>query len=395
MPRIVGLGDPVTDVVYHASRDAIVALLRDAHDAHDADEVEIGGCVPVSARELRALVRAIPERDAVVSPGGSAANVLKGIAQCAADDASSTTSCVFVGTVDGRDDVGAAYGDALRRARVESALMAYEGDDASDAEGENGIIGSARCVCLVDDRGQRTMRTYLGASAKTRADDLPSEALRSADVLHAEGYALYKPDVLARACALAKENGALVSLDLASFEVVRHCRDALRETLESGVVDVIFCNEDEARELVRGIDDDGCARAQESHPQLNGRDVERPSEETELAALAYLLRYVKLAVCSRGKRGCVAMNAEGERSESRAEGVEVIDTTGAGDTFTSGFLHAYLAGGSLRQCGDAGCAAGAEVVQVRGAEMDDDRWRRVREKIAIILGKERSPSATM
>ena len=84
MPRIVGLGDPVTDVVYHASRDAIVALLRDAHDAHDADEVEIGGCVPVSARELRALVRAIPERDAVVSPGGSAANVLKGIAQCAA-----------------------------------------------------------------------------------------------------------------------------------------------------------------------------------------------------------------------------------------------------------------------------------------------------------------------
>jgi sugar/nucleoside kinase (ribokinase family) len=110
--------------------------------------------------------------------------------------------------------------------------------------------------------------------------------------------------------------------------------------------------------------------------------------------LAYLLRYVKLAVCSRGKRGCVAMNAEGERSESRAEGVEAIDTTGAGDTFTSGFLHAYLAGGSLRQCGDAGCAAGAEVVQVRGAEMDDDRWRRVREKIAIILGKERSPSAT-
>ena len=46
------------------------------------------------------------------------------------------------------------------------------------------------------------------------------------------------------------------------------------------------------------------------------------------------------------------------------------DGYGAGDTFTSGFLHAYIAGGSLRQCGDAGCAAGAEIVQVRGAEMD-------------------------
>ena len=68
--------------------------------------------------------------------------------------------------------------------------------------------------------------------------------------------------------------------------------------------------------------------------------------------------------------------------------MNVIDTTGAGDTFTSGFLHAYLVGGSLRQCGDAGCAAGAEIVQVRGAEMDETRWRRVAEKIERILRRD-------
>ena len=117
----------------------------------------------------------------------------------------------------------------------------------------------------------------------------------------------------------------------------------------------------------------------------NGRDVERPDAETETAALEWLLRHVKVATCSRGKRGCVSMNAEGARAESLAEGVVAIDTTGAGDTFTSGFLYAYLVGGSLQQCSDAGCAAGAEVVQIRGAAMDVDRWNRVREKVATIL----------
>ena len=144
---------------------------------------------------------------------------------------------------------------------------------------------------------------------------------------------------------------------------------------------MVFCNEDEARELARGT-------SSEARPPTNGRAAERPSEEVETEALKHLLRFVRVATCSRGKRGCVSMNAAGERAESRAEGVTAIDTTGAGDTFTSGFLHAYIAGGSLRQCGDAGCAAGAEIVQVRGAEMDETRWRRVAEKIERILRRD-------
>lgn len=67
------------------------------------------------------------------------------------------------------------------------------------------------------------MWMYLGVSVKTRADDLLSEALRSADVLYVEGYVLYKLDVLVCVCVLVKENGVFVSLDLVLFEVVRYC----------------------------------------------------------------------------------------------------------------------------------------------------------------------------
>jgi len=390
--RVVGLGDPVTDVLCRVSRaDALDILRAVGGEPHDDDDdvadvdVEVGGCVAVrDASDLDAIVARVDASSRVTTPGGSAANVLKGLAGIrrgtreTKDDADADADAptfTFIGTIEDGDKVGAAYETALTRAGVEAALVRRTR--------ETPPLGSARCVCLVDEGGQRTMRTYLGAAAKTTVDDVPMDVLARADVLHAEGYALYKPEVLRAACAAAKANGALVSLDLASFEVVRNRRDALEDILRSGMIDLVFCNEDEARELARGTSSE-----RETRPPANGRAAERPSEETETEAMRYLLRFVEVATCSRGKRGCVSMNAVGERAESSAEGVTAIDTTGAGDTFTSGFLHAYLAGGSLRQCGDAGCAAGAEIVQVRGAEMDDARWRRVAEKIERVLRRE-------
>ena len=394
---IIGLGDPVTDILYRASRHEIITLLRD-DDYKDADAdagggggataVEIGGCVPVDARRLERILDAIDgegdggERRTRVTPGGSAANVLKCIAkirECKIDDddadAADVDACAFVGGVDGSDDVGIAYERALRNAGVKPALIWH--NSGASAATKTAPVGSARCLCLVDEHGQRTMRTYLGASAQTRAEDLPEDVLKKAKVLHMEGYALYKPDVVRRACAIAKENGAMVSIDLASFEVVRNCRDALDEALKSGWIDVVFCNEDEARELV-AVSDNALGNG-------NGRSAPRPSEETENEALEYLLRFVKVATCSKGKRGCVSMNREGEKATSRAEGVNAIDTTGAGDTFTGAFLHALLRGGSLQQCGDAGCAAAAQVVQVRGAEMDESRWKIIRDKLSRLV----------
>ena len=60
-------------------------------------------------------------------------------------------------------------------------------------------------------------------------------------MLHLEGYALYRPEVAEAAVAAARAAGALVSLDLASFELVRFLRaDVLRFLAR---VDLVFCNE--------------------------------------------------------------------------------------------------------------------------------------------------------
>ncbi|MEV5070166.1 carbohydrate kinase family protein [Microbacterium sp. LMI12-1-1.1] len=62
----------------------------------------------------------------------------------------------------------------------------------------------------------------------------------------------------------------------------------------------------------------------------------------------------RLAVCTRGARGAVALAASGERATVAAQPVTVVDTNGAGDAFFAGFLAASLAGADLDGCLDSG-----------------------------------------
>jgi sugar/nucleoside kinase (ribokinase family) len=54
--------------------------------------------------------------------------------------------------------------------------------------------------------------------------------------------------------------------------------------------------------------------------------------------------------------------------------VVVKDTTGAGDLFSSGFIHAYLQGKSLKECLLAGRDVAAQVVSVYGVDIPDCEW---------------------
>ena len=80
-----------------------------------------------------------------------------------------------------------------------------------------------------------------------------------------------------------------------------------------------------------------------------------------------------------------AAAADGAVAQSPACGVPVVDTVGAGDYFTAGFLHAQLAGASLVACTSCGCAAGTAAVQAAGAELGDAALQQLRRDIAAIL----------
>ncbi|MEW5301110.1 MAG: hypothetical protein WDW36_003990 [Sanguina aurantia] len=344
--RVVCLGDPVTDILAHISH----AYLRTITN-------EPGGCIPVPAHEMEELVSSSGlECQHIRLPGGSAANVCKGLAGMAQH-----MRCSFIGMV-GCDSTGAEYGEALLLQGVEPALLTSLSGSPS-----------ATSLCLVTPDGQRTMRTCLGASLELRsasqvASGWISPGLR---LLHCEGYNLYRPQLALAMAASAKAVGASVSMDLASFELVRNCLPALLELLTSGSLDVIFANEEEAMMLASelGLVEPGAS-----------------AEAQVAAAQTFLLQHCQVAVTSLGPRGCCAQGRDGEVGLSAACRVSVVDTIGAGDYFTAGFLSAWLQGASLQQCSAAGCAAGSEAVQSVGAQLDPAAILRLQVSLAAIIG---------
>ena len=51
---------------------------------------------------------------------------------------------------------------------------------------------------------------------------------------------------------------------------------------------------------------------------------------------------------------------------------EIIDTTGAGDSFVAGFIHALMDGKSTRECIELGCEISARVIKVIGCNLPKD-----------------------
>jgi len=79
--------------------------------------------------------------------------------------------------------------------------------------------------------------------------------------------------------------------------------------------------------------------------------------EDDAASEAMIDRFlsagVRVAVVTRGAKGSVAATLE-ERAETGIRHVDVVDTTGAGDSFIAGFLSVHIAGGSLQEAVEAG-----------------------------------------
>ena len=302
-------------------------------------------------------------------PGGSAANVSKclaGLSAGAETPGLHPLSVSFVGMVGG-DAGGEQYRRMLQAHGVHPAL---EESAAADK-------ATATCLCLVTPDGQRTMRTYLGAAVDFQ--DLPESfaAAPGLRLAHFEGYCLYRARLAEAAMRAARTAGAQISLDLASFEIVRGCWDALEAILRAGLVDVVFCNEDEAAAV--------CEVAALTGGSSGGGGAD-PDAAVE-AALTHLLQFSSVVVVSKGKRGCVAAAREAARVAAPAAGVQVVDTVGAGDFFSAGFLYAWLQDAPLQTCAQCGCAAGAAAVQAAGAELGLEATQALRGSIAALLAR--------
>lgn len=186
--------------------------------------------------------------------------------------------------------------------------------------------------------GQRAGVTYAGTIALLESNDVPDELLQSARHLHMGAYFLQTrlhPEA-AELFERAQKLGLTTSVDC-NYDPAERWDSNLRGVLRH--TNIFFPNEDEALKLTGASTPAEAAR--------------------ELAALA------ETVAVKRGGNG-VFVATHGEEFEVAAVPVEVVDTTGAGDSFNAGFLAEYLKGGALPACAEAGIRAGARSVREVG-----------------------------
>ena len=301
-----------------------------------------GGSKRISRSDLREMICEWGEFKS--QPGGSAANTCRALA------VGFDVPTSIVGSVSS-DEWGAMFLSSMRRCGIGTGGVKH----VDSAEGMTGRC----CVFVERNDGRRTMRTCMDDCVRLQADDLRQDYFQGAEWVFLSAYALYGKGLLARSVELAVEAGCSVALDLASFEVVRAFREELLEVLAAGNVSIVFGNEDEAGALFPDAAGDAGAAVRQMLSVANS---------------------IKRACVTLGPGGCCAAERD-EKNEitvvsvKACEGVQVLDTTGAGDAFQAGFIYGVLNGHTLERCCEIGNLAGGGAVMNLGAELTPDAWQ--------------------
>ena len=312
--QLLGISNAIVDVLAHI----------------DAKFLEEIGAVPGSmtlvdmdrAREIYSNMGPATEMS-----GGSVANSIAGFANLGG-------STAYIGRVKA-DQLGGIFNHDMRSLGVDVRLEAAE-DGAP----------TARSLILITEDGQRTMQTYLGACTELSANDITPETIGTPKAVLIEGYVWdlpEGPELTAKAIDIARSNDTAVALSLSdSFCVERH-RDSFEHAVRNGV-DIVVADEDEVNALVGTSDFDDTLEA------LDGYD--------------------NLFAITRSEKGSVIVHGD-ERIVQAANPVDaIVDTTGAGDAYTAGFLYGWVNEKSLAECARLGTFCGATVIQQLGARIE-------------------------
>ncbi|WP_193337697.1 adenosine kinase [Devosia beringensis] len=257
--------------------------------------------------------------------GGSAANTAAGIASLGGRAA-------FVGKV--ADDV---LGDVFE------ADLNDIGVHYNTSRLKNGAL-TARSMIFLSEDGERTMNTYLGACHQLTEADIHPDEIGGAAITFMEGF-LWDPVEAKKAFVLAAhyahKHERAAALTLSDPFCVDRFRAEFLDLIRSKTIDYVFANVHELKSLYETDD--------------LGEAVRQIAKDAEVAAI------------TMGADGAMAV-FNGEITSVPAFPIDkVVDATGAGDLFASGFLLGLARNQSMESALKTGCLAAHEVISHIGA----------------------------
>ena len=254
--------------------------------------------------------------------GGSVANSIVGLSQLG-------NKVGFIGKVCD-DDFGSKYEEGLKKENVEYFYSKKKEE-----------LPTGTCLVLITPDSERTMCTFLGTAGKINEKDVDINAIKNSEIIFLEGY-LWDEGDPKKAFNKAIDNSNQVAMSLSDqFCVDRHKPHFL--DLVKNKLDITFANEQEIMSLINAKQFD---------------EVINFSKELG-----------KLIVLTRGEKGAIAIQGNDVVECGAKKDLKIVDLTGAGDLFASGFLHGHVNKLSLKESLQKGTEMSSKVIQQIGARL--------------------------
>jgi sugar/nucleoside kinase (ribokinase family) len=262
-----------------------------------------------------------------IEAGGSVANTMAGISYLGGNSS-------FIGKVNS-DEFGRIYKKSLEKIKVNFYYS---------EKSENLSTGAS--IIFITPDSERTMCTYLGISSQLSKGDINEEHIKDHELIFLEGYLWDKgisEEMFKHVIDLAKKNNTGIAMSLSDiFCVSRHRNDFFKLLVND--LNILIGNENEINELMQ--------------------------KNNLLDSINELKKINKIVVITRSENGSlVILNNEITKCESiKVE--KVLDVTGAGDLFASGFLKEYLDKSNINKCLQTGSELAAKVIEKIGARLN-------------------------
>lgn len=321
---ILGIGNALIDVLINIPDDAVLQKFG----------LPKGSMTLVDAALSAEIKKATKNDDRIIQTGGSAANTIHGIAKLGG-------KCGYIGKISD-DEMGRFYVSDFNANHINTHFFYSP-------------TGTGHATALVSQDSERTFGTYLGAALELVPEEMTAEIIGQYGIMHIEGYLVQNHALIEAAMKTAKENGLLVSIDMASFNIVEQNLEFLH-TIIRNYVDIVFANEEEALAL---------------------------TGKNPLEALQVISGMCDIAVVKLGAQGSVIKTRD-RMIRIEAIPANSVDTTGAGDIYAAGFLYALTQNLDLEVAGKIGSLLAGNVVEVMGAKIPEKTWERLLPQIEIL-----------
>jgi fructokinase len=262
-----------------------------------------------------------------IEAGGSVANTMAGIAYLKGDPS-------FIGKINS-DEFGKIYKKSLEKINVNFRYSE-----------KNESLPTGASIIFITPDSERTMCTYLGISSQLSKNDINEDDIKDYEVIFLEGYLWDKgmsEEMFKYVINLAKKNNIKIAMSLSDiFCVTRHRKDFLNLLIND--LNILIGNENEINELMQ--------------------------KKNLLESINEIKKINKLIIITRSANGSLAVSNNEITNCESVKVEKVIDLTGAGDLFASGFFKEYLNKSNIKQCLKTGSELAAKIIQKIGARLN-------------------------